>query len=553
MAVIKREGKPVTDAHGRVKKNAKGEPVLTPHRHLKSVIPGWGVFRKSADTTSLDLARDYDRVVQRLGQLGATDILDALRDDRLTLAKALSLWADGAGIAGLRKHIAEMGRPAVAGVLIAPLIPGFLKDGSPRKAARREDTNRNYQTHLVELVRALGGETSANLGLLTTPTALKAHIANVYHVRLADNVSLRRCQPQRPTLSQRRWKLLRDASRVECEAMPHEELVGESTHEERAAAGATANRHKATAKAFISWLLRTDPVFVEAAKGQNVASELRDYDERTLGEDHMTRAEWALFRAEALEYDAEMERGVMTDDGESEELTVAAEEQWPCTLLWDMLLATGTRTFTEGVDRLSMASFQAASRTNGLVAIQVVGTKTDASATRLLWVDASLYDRCKAHAERWGVQHGQPLFSRVTEAARVPLDRSRVGRVFRRLCTRVAERHGMPDFERFSPYSLRHTFAVWQIQGDPDRGVPGVDIAKLAYMMGHGTNIETTMRYAKYRAVEQQHGARIMAAGMGAQAPQESTDPLAAAAAALGLTPEQLRAAATLIKTLGPQ
>jgi integrase len=544
MAVLARQGK-------------KGS-----HLHIKRAVPGWGLFRKTAGTKSREAAASFDMMVRQLGATGAHDILDALRDDRISLARAYLVWGGGEGLAAIRAELAAAGSPSLRAALIAPLVPAFIAHGSDRKASRRAGTNAVYSQHMSALVAHLGGPETASLDDLTSAEKIRDFVEGIYRERLVDKVSLARTEARKSSLTQREWRELRIADRAELEAYPTAALAAMAAHEDRSAAGATANRKRATLAAFCAWLIRTRADYAAAVTGKNPVSSLKNYSESKHSVRHMARTEWALFRAGAQAFDQEYVTGVLSDDGVEQEVEIDADAQWPCTLLWDMLLATGARTFTEGVERICLADFRPASRADGLIQFEVRGTKTDLSASRLLWVDAALYDAAVAHAARWGLGHEDLLFSRVLGEARVGLDRSRVGRTFKRICRRVAARHGRPDFERFTPYSLRHTFAVWQIAGDPERGIPGVDLARLAHMMGH-SELETTMRYASYKSDGQHHGAHLMAAAMGVSA--QPPEPVAAPqvrpqggpqgellTALAGLSPDQVAALLALAKTLAP-
>src|SRR5690606_12256735 len=111
-------------------------------------------------------------------------------------------------------------------------------------------------------------------------------IEAIYRERLIDIVSLRECAPKKPPASsQSGWRKLRQASMAALSELSDEGLEDRTTHEDRTAAGQTANHYKATAKAFINWVLRESRDFRLATEGRNAASLIPDYTTKHTGEE----------------------------------------------------------------------------------------------------------------------------------------------------------------------------------------------------------------------------------------------------------------------------
>src|SRR5690606_6943989 len=102
------------------------------HMHIKRDVPGWGSFRKSAGTTNHGTAVEYDVMVKQLGSHGAHDVLDALKDGRISLARCLLLWGGGKGLPAVRNELVQRSTTPLNDRLIAPRIEPFLEKGSSR-------------------------------------------------------------------------------------------------------------------------------------------------------------------------------------------------------------------------------------------------------------------------------------------------------------------------------------------------------------------------------------------------------------------------------------
>jgi integrase len=206
---------------------------------------------------------------------------------------------------------------------------------------------------------------------------------------------------------------------------------------------------------------------------------------------YMNRKQWRLFLEESEAYDRER----------AEEMAV---RPFADTTFWIFLVATGATTYTEGCIVRPADIHVDEDPSSPMVRVYLKGTKT-VNRTRDVWISRSVADRVLAWARHYGRGHFEHIFHFKTSCGY---------HFFRVVCERLVAK-GYPDFDAFSPYTLRHTYAVSMIQGDPERNIPGVDIVTLARLMGHGDNIETTMIYAKHVGDYAARGCKVMHEALG--------------------------------------
>ncbi|MEW5929148.1 MAG: site-specific integrase [Gemmatimonadota bacterium] len=247
----------------------------------------------------------------------------------------------------------------------------------------------------------------------------------------------------------------------------------------------TVITHRAALSAFCSWLVERELLTANPCA--------KAYRPKIPKSDpvYMNRKQWRLFLEESEAYDLER----------ADEL---AAKPFADTTFWIFLVATGATTYSEGCIVRPADVHVDEDPTSNMVRVYLKGTKT-ANRTRDVWISRSVADRVLAWARRYGRGHFEHIFH---------FKRNCGYHFFRKVCDRLVAR-GYPDFEAFNPYTLRHTYAVNMIQGDPERNMPGVDIVTLARLMGHGDNIQTTMIYAKHVGDYAARGCRVMHEALG--------------------------------------
>lgn len=154
--------------------------------------------------------------------------------------------------------------------------------------------------------------------------------------------------------------------------------------------------------------------------------------------------------------------------------------------LWiDTMLATGATTYNEGGE-LCLKDLKMKHVVEGMVEIRVGGTKSE-HRPRDVWIPHSLAVRLADHSQKWRLGRGKPFF---------PFSKKAALFYWKRIVEHLVAQ-GHDHFEETSPYDMRHTFAVHAIRGNPEEGMPGVDIGELSKLLGH-SSITTTMMYAKH-------------------------------------------------------
>jgi integrase len=244
----------------------------------------------------------------------------------------------------------------------------------------------------------------------------------------------------------------------------------------------TARHHRASLSALCGWLME------KGYLTDNPVS--RAYKPRLAKTDpvYMTREQWALFRAESEAHDAER----------------TMEKAEPDTTFWKFLAATGATTYNEGCAVRPTDIHVRQNPGSPMVRVWLGGTKSD-NRPRSVWIARALAEEVLAYGKRWGRSPHEPVFQ---------FERSDGYYRFKKIVKRLANA-GHEGFDVMNPYTLRHTYAVAMIQGDPERGIPGVDIVTLARLMGHGDNITTTMIYARHVGDYAAMGCQNMATAMG--------------------------------------
>lgn len=418
-------------------------------------VPGWrtGRFKKSSGVTSKKIAETYEADVRELIRSGAFDCLDAVADGKLTFPKLRELRPQG--LPTVREHLEELNRVRTATEQsLEQLIPRFQER---RRHEIGQKTLRIYLTHIrrygvwVEKVLELGRP------------------ATIEHLSSA---------------LVRRWRddLVSKALEREREKGTDEPAL----HRKRGRKRATANRHLNALGAFCTYLVDEDIL------RQNPVGGLRFTNENPSRESelrYMTPAEYQRLRAESLQYDLE--------NPETE------GEPRANTLFWDFLVSTGATTYSEGCWLLRRNVHIEEEHPHEMVRISLTGTKSQ-YRSRDVFVPRILARRLEKHAEFHGIALGDRLF---------PFDYDGYLAVFRIITDRLVA-NGHTRMARFSPYDLRHTFAVAAVKGDPKAGRAGVDLPTLQRLMGHN-NIQTTMIYAKHRSELAQYGCWLAADRLG--------------------------------------
>lgn len=458
-------------------------------------LDGYGRWRMSTRQSDRKIARRWESCVLEIHRHGEYELLDALRAGEVSLARMAQLVSAG-GVHAVVQHLRRLRQPSAGDVDLEGLVEDYLSHPQTHKSASAA-SRRIYNYQLGRLVRWGDG---------TAATLAEDHIGDfhqhVFNERVIEIVGRRIVEGQAADLSKRKARAAR-AQSIGTVRKLHEgapaEFEAMVTFEDRSAAGATANRYLIPLSALCSWVIKHRPGIIEDA---NPTTGIARYPERHIEDRHMTRGQWALFIAEAEAYD--------------DEHNVALEDHpMPCALLWRILVATGATTFTECTERLTLRSFRPAHASAGLISIHIAGTKNITRTSRTIWVTDSIFEGAQEHVKHYGIAPDELLFARPRgekSTTRVPFTEYLVEQTFARVCRRLAEQ-GHLEFEAYTPYCLRHTFAAWALQGNPERGIMGVDISTLRDMMGH-SSIVTTQRYAHFQSNETQHAGRVIAAAM---------------------------------------
>lgn len=416
--------------------------------------PGFGNDRFEMSSGSKDrrLMESYRAKLKTLYQEGKFAVLEAVKARRIGLP-ALTQAMDREGVKGAVDLLQRLDQEREdRSVDLEPLLDEFIRDPNHRAAEKTlSDYERQVRTFIEFADQELNG---AREGRKAKPAAQRQPVTLKHLDR--DRIS--------------RW-VRQVESRGSSRFKSKERL-----------APRTAIHHRASLSAFCSWLveqghLRDNPV-------------QRTYRPRKVQEDpvYMTREQWHLFRAESEAYDAERE----------------FPRPLPDTVFWKFLVATGATTYNEGC-RVKVSDIHVRQDpTSPVVRIWLGGTKT-ANRQRSVWIPRALADEVLAWARRWGRAPNEPIFV---------FEKWEGHHYFQKVCKRLAQK-GLVEFDAFFPYALRHTYAVHMIQGDPERGIPGVDIVTLARLMGHGDNIQTTMIYARHVGDYAARGCHVMAETLG--------------------------------------
>lgn len=407
------------------------------YHQIRFRTPGWesGRFEMSSGSTDRKVMEGYRTKLQSLYQEGRFDVLAAVKARRISLP-TLKQVMDEQGVAGAVAHLRELDRQRMErSVDLAPLLKQYLED--PNRTAL-DTTLVLYKDQIEAFIAYVDGEINgAAEGKKAKPTEHR------------EPVTLRH--------------LTRDWVSKWVRHLEHRPSV--RYPKKGRLATKTVVHHRASLSAFATWLvekghLESNPV-QSSYRPKLVKQEPR----------YMTREQWQLFRAESESYDRERQ----------------LDRQLPDTLWYRWLVATGATTFNEGCRATTRDIHLKESAKNSMAAVWLGGTKSG-NRQRVVFIARSLADEVIAYAKRWDRRYNEPIF---------PFVRWQGHHFFHKICMRLVK-NGYPEFEDFSPYDLRHTYAVHMIQGDPENGIPGVDIVTLARLMGHGDNIQTTMIYARH-------------------------------------------------------
>lgn len=285
---------------------------------------------------------------------------------------------------------------------------------------------------------------------------------------------------------------------------------------ERRKRNATVNRNLASLSTYGTFLVAAGVVAKNVALPRNTPR-LREQTNRDAA---MSQEEWMAIRRAADRVDA---RNFLRHEG----------NPYPGSLLWDVLVSTGALVFEECINQLTPSQILFAdTRGRNMVPLRIRGTKTE-NRDRTVYISPELADRLRSHCEQYDIGPDELIFACPEHGAlrgeRVPFRPHVVGRVWKDTLEEAAREQN--SVVRYRPQHLRHTFGRFAIEGDPTRGVPGVDIRTLAELMGHGTNIQTTARYLQYASdsSEVRGGWAVsIAAGVGDLPPEESLEVRAA-------------------------
>lgn len=420
-------------------------------------LPGWrnGRFKKSSGVTAKKTADAYESAVRDLHSTGAFDCLDAVADGEISFAKLSELRPQG--VNAIRDHLEELARKKTATEhTIVALLVMFTKD---QLYEVREKTLNGYVTH----IRRFAQWVQQKLGL-PSPTTIE-HLTPALIKQWRDHVVSAGVEGER------------------AKGIFSKDELNRKLGEKRA----TANRHLNGLGAFCTVLVE------QGILTSNPTSGLRFTDENPAREDtyrYMTPVEFERFHDASLQCDSDQAEA---DPGSPR----------PDTLFWEFLVTTGATTWTEGCWLLRRNIHLEEDHAHDMVRVSLAGTKSR-YRSRDVYIPRWLAVQVEAHCDRHRIGLSDRIF---------PFTHDDYLKVFQAIIDRLVV-DGHVRMGRFSPYDLRHTFAVSAVKGDPENGRAGIDLPTLQVLLGHN-NIETTMKYAKHQSNLDQYGCRMAAESLG--------------------------------------
>lgn len=395
-----------------------------------------------------ELAKDYEREVEKLHDRGYPELLQALKDGVIALPELLS--ADG-GPQELKKLVDKRVRVEHGSTLqFSGLIDMFE---SARKSELKPKTIKGYVTHARRFDE-----------FITDREGRPTHLDDLRRVNIL---------------------VWRDEL--------IEELAPPGTPEDvRQQKERTVNRHLNGVGSVCTWLMDVPQMERLARDNELIRAIVYEHGEknpqgllsanptsglrfkgdsgRKAGYTYFQPSQLASFLKASREYDLR----------HPPQLAATAYTLW-----WRMLAATGATTLTEGawitrgdihVDHVSP---------HGTVKVHIAGRKS-VYRERDVWIPHNLALDLEDHADHFGLGLEDRLFP--FDHHRQYLDRW--GEIMEAVKNiRVRE---------LTPYALRHTYAVQMLKGNPEKGVPGADLGTLQRLMGHN-NLSTTEMYASHR------------------------------------------------------
>lgn len=419
------------------------------YHQIRFRTPGWqtGRFEMSSGSTDRKTMEAYRTKLQSLYTEGRFDVLEAVKARRISLP-ILKNVMDEKGAAGAVAHLKELDRQRTErSVDVAPLLEEFLAD--PNREVS-ETTTVLYRDQISAFVVFVDLEVNGPRDGKKAKAEAQREPVTLRHLTTEWVAKWVRHLEKRPSV--RYPKKVTLATR-------------------------TVIHHRASLSAFCTWLVARHHLHANPVQGA--------YKPKMAKEDpvYMTRTQWSMFRAESEAYDRGREY----------------PRQLPDSLWWRFLVATGATTYNEGGTVTMRDIHLEEGASLPVVRVWLGGTKSG-NRQRSLWIARPLAEEIAAYAKRWGRRYNEPVF---------PFNRWEGHHWFEKVCDRLVKK-GHAEFDEFSPYALRHTFAVHMIQGDPERNIPGVDIVTLARLMGHGDNIQTTMIYARHVADHAARGCQVL-------------------------------------------
>jgi site-specific recombinase XerD len=240
----------------------------------------------------------------------------------------------------------------------------------------------------------------------------------------------------------------------------------DARRKERGKKRVTANRHVNGVAAFSKWLISRGRLEIDPAVGVRLSTT----DEAQHREDShraLKPRQVKGFLRWSREYDRTR--------------TAPAGPRRPDTLYWEMLLATGARTYTEG-SRIRPEDIHPEESEDGATPVTIRASK-GLGKTRTVYVVDSLARRLLARAKQEGIGPKRMLF---------PFSEAVARGAWQGIMSLIAKREPAlhEEIGDATPYCLRHTFAVSALK-------EGVDIYTLKELMGH-ENITTTEIYLSH-------------------------------------------------------
>ena len=432
-----------------------------------------GRVRLSSGSKSKATAEAYEKLLLTLYQHGLFYVLHMVLQRMISLSELKSVM-DNSGIPGV-VDLAHTKTGTTAAPELAPLIDEWL--ASPELATAADSTRADHATQtggfLTHMDRELNGEVPEEDPESPAAAAPRRHVT-VEHLETT-NIS--------------GWLLA-------VEATPSERYPNKRTRSPK-----TVLAHRAALSSFCGWLVEKGLLPFNPCQ--------KAYRPRVPTSEpvYFNRKQWPLFREASRAYDAER-IAAWTADPE-----MHPERPYPDTLFWEFLVASGATTWNEGCQVRPADVRIDDSESGEMVRVWIPGTKT-ANRPRFVYISRQLAKRLIARAQKWGRSHFQPIF---------PFGKNEGSYVWEKVKQRLLDA-GYGDFRPHTPYSLRHTYGVNMIMGDPERKVPGVDIFTLAKLMGHGDNINTTRIYARHAGEYAQLGCATLHRVLGLDGPPDAVD-----------------------------